>query len=70
MVEIVKAKSLLAELRWGADQIITNYAGERVWLKSIEMPGCKNAVTDCCPVEQPCDYHKHLTHEAHKGDKQ
>jgi hypothetical protein len=63
-IETKDAKKLLDELRWTADRIITNYAGERVWLKSIDIPGGRTGVTDCCLVEWPCEYHKKLTHEA------
>ena len=61
---IEKVSDLLAELRWSEDQIITNYSGERVWLKSI-----KGGVTDCCLADAPCDYHKRLTHVS-SGSKQ
>ncbi len=45
--------ALLNNLRWRADMIVTNPFGERVWLKSIE-----GGVTDCCPVDAPCERHK------------
>jgi hypothetical protein len=42
-----------------ADTKIKNHEGEHVWLKRI-----KGGVTECCPVDTPCDYHKRLTHVA------
>lgn len=59
MVEFVGAQSLLDSLRWQPDQVITNYEGERVWLKQIP-----EGLTDCCLVEAPCDHHSKLTHPA------
>ena len=55
--EIVKPDALLDALRWKADQIITNHFGERVWLKQSP-----HGLTDCCPVDAPCDHHVKLTH--------
>jgi hypothetical protein len=55
-------RELLLDLRWTADRIITNYDGERVWLKQIE-----HGLTDCCAVDNPCDYHGKLTHAAPPG---
>ena len=53
------ASKLLEELRWTADRIITNYDGDRVWLKQIE-----HGITDCCLAESPCGHHAMLTHQA------
>lgn len=53
------AKSVLDDLRWTADRVITNHSGERVWLRQIE-----DGITDCCPAGCPCDYHARLTHGA------
>jgi hypothetical protein len=58
------ATDLLAELRWDADRIITNYEGERVWLKRCAIPGDNTAVTDCCLAAAPCEYHAGLTNQA------
>lgn len=52
-------RELLDSLRWKADQVITNHAGERVWLKQI--PG---GITDCCSADFPCEHHALLTHPA------
>lgn len=54
-----EAKAILNELRWSADRVVDNHFGERVWLKQIE-----GGITDCCPEDSPCDYHKRLTHPA------
>jgi len=49
---------LLASLRWGVDSLITNYDGERVWLKaSLDANGKRNGITDCCLAEAPCEHH-------------
>jgi hypothetical protein len=52
-------QDLLDGLRWRADQIITNYFGERIWLRQIE-----GGITDCCLADEPCDYHAGFTHPA------
>lgn len=59
-----EAETLLSELRWTADRIITNYEGERVWLKKIP-----EGLTDCCFASEPCEFHARLTHAA-SGTKQ
>lgn len=58
-IESVNVSEMLDTLRWRADQIITNYEGERVWLKTVE-----RGVTDCCFVDEPCAFHALLTHPA------
>jgi hypothetical protein len=63
-VERIKATDLLAELRYDADKIITNAAGERVWIKQVPTTDKMFAhLTDCCPAEYPCEYHAALTHQ-------
>jgi len=57
--EIISPEDLLTELRWDVDRIITNPFGERVWLKKIV-----GGLTDCCPANDPCEYHARLTHQA------
>ena len=47
-----KPQDILDALRWRADMIITNYEGERVWLKQI-----KGGITDCCLASAPCQRH-------------
>lgn len=54
-------KSILSDLRWSADRIVTNPFGDRVWLKQRDGGG----ITDCCHESEPCDYHARLTHPAH-----
>jgi hypothetical protein len=61
-IEIVDAAELLKSLRWGPDQVVLNPFGERVWLKS-----CPGGITDCCPADDPCEYHARLTHAAPGG---
>lgn len=61
--ESISPKDLLAELRWNADRVVTNPFGERVWLKQIS-----GGLTDCCPADDPCEYHARLTHEAKAAD--
>lgn len=51
---------VLAEFRWTADRIVMSPTwGERYWLKQIE-----GGITDCCPANDPCEYHAKLTHSA------
>lgn len=53
-------EALLESLRWKADMIITNYEGERVWLKELFHEGKQIGITDCCAADEPCDYHASL----------
>lgn len=46
----------LKSLRWGPDMVITNYAGERVWLKTDEE--YTYCITDCCLEDDPCPKHR------------
>jgi hypothetical protein len=55
---------LLESLRWHEDMVVTNDFGERVWLKK-----CPGGITDCCPADDPCEFHSQLTHAA-PGAKQ
>lgn len=56
-----RAKDLLSSLRWCEDMVITNYEGERVWLKpALDRNGKRHGITDCCLADDPCDYHKAL----------
>lgn len=49
---------MLASLRWDVDQVITNYDGERVWLKPcLDRTGKRIGITECCPEQWPCDHH-------------
>lgn len=57
--EFISPADLLKELRWGADRIVTNPFGDRVWLKQIA-----GGLTDCCSADEPCEYHARLTHQA------
>ncbi len=58
--EIVAVTKLLDDLRWKPDMVITNYAGERVWLKEAYLNGQRVGVTDCCLADDPCDWHSAL----------
>ena len=51
------ARAILSDLRWGVDCLITNYEGERVWLKRAYSPDGRAGITDCCPEESPCEHH-------------
>jgi hypothetical protein len=52
------ARSVLTASRWEADMAVTNYEGERVWLKSYyNQLGERIGITDCCLVESPCGRH-------------
>lgn len=54
-------KDMLDALRWREDTVITNHEGERVWLKPcINSDGKRIGITDCCPADDPCEYHKIL----------
>lgn len=59
-IDINEAKELLDSLRWTEDMVITNYEGERVWLKPCYIDGKRVGITDCCLESDPCDYHKKL----------
>lgn len=58
--------ALLASLGQSEDRIVTNRAGDRVWLKANFLDGKHVGVTDCCPADSPCEYHGRLTHQAHR----
>ncbi len=61
--EIVKSADLLSDLRWTADRIVVSPTyGERYWLKE-----CPGGITDCCPANDPCEYHAKLTHQVMRG---
>lgn len=54
-------EEMLESLRWRADITITNHEGGRVWLKEcFSDDGRRLGITDCCPVEAPCDWHRAL----------
>lgn len=56
-----EAEELLKSLRWREDMVITNYEGERVWLKpALDRNGKRHGIVDCCLEEDPCDYHRAL----------
>ena len=58
MSEGVDPQELLARLRWDVDSLITNYDGERVWLKAAtDENGKRIGITDCCLAECPCEHH-------------
>lgn len=60
--EITTPLDLLKELRWEADRIVVSPTfGERYWLKKTDDG---RAITDCCPADDPCEYHAKLTHAA------
>ena len=43
------------------DTAITNHDGENVWLKAaFDSDGNRIGVTDCCPVDDPCEVHKSI----------
>lgn len=46
------AAGRLEELRWNADQVITNAFGDRAWLKQTE-----GGLTECCHPSEPCAHH-------------
>lgn len=51
-------RSLLEQLRWDVDQLVTNPFGERVWLKAcFDENGVRIGVTDCCHAATPCSRH-------------
>lgn len=58
--EAVDPRELLESLRWKEDQLIVNDFGETVWLKARYLKGKRIGITDCCFVEDPCDWHKSL----------
>lgn len=60
------AREILDDLRWTADRIVVNPFGERVWLRERDD---RLGITDCCPADEPCDYHAKLTNQA-QGAKQ
>ena len=49
---------MLETLRWKADMVVTNYDGQRVWLKEAYNKGVRIGITDCCLEEHPCEWHK------------
>ena len=52
------APALLASLRWEADTIVTNHAGERIWLcHARDEAGGIVGLTDCCLESDPCRVH-------------
>lgn len=56
-----EAKELLKSLRWKEDMVITNYEGERVWLKpALDSNGKRHGITDCCLADDPCEWHRTL----------
>ena len=58
------AEEILKELRLREDMtFIEPIFGDHVWLKRS-----KGGITDCCLVEDPCDHHSKLTHQAHPTD--
>ena len=56
--EKISPDDLLKELRWHADMVITNYDGDRVWLKDCYDGLKKAGITDCCLESDPCEWHK------------
>ena len=59
---MTKPADILSDLRWTPDRVITNYEGDRVWLKACNT--IPKGVTDCCLETDPCEYHARLTHAA------
>lgn len=53
-----KTEEVLESLRWKEDQVITNYDGDRVWLKPCFVGAVRAGITDCCLESEPCDWHK------------
>lgn len=63
--EIINPDELLKELRWDVDRIVISPTyGERYWLKECVVDGKRIGITDCCPADDPCEYHASLTHPA------
>jgi hypothetical protein len=53
--------SLMEKLRWDADHCVTNYEGERVWLKAcLDERGNRIGITDCCLADDPCEHHREI----------
>lgn len=65
--EWIDPKDLLQSLRRSEDMVITNCAGERVWLKPCVLDGKRIGITDCCLEDDPCEHHARLTHQAIPG---
>lgn len=58
IIHNVLAKSILNDLRWKEDMVITNYNNERAWLKPcLDDSGKRIGITDCCLESDPCDRH-------------
>ncbi len=58
------AKSILESLRWKEDMLITNYAGDRVWLgPCLNEHGVRIGITECCFADDPCGKHKAMAQE-------
>jgi len=56
------SNELMRMLRWDVDQCVTNYDGERVWLKAcFDDQGNRIGITDCCPEQWPCDHHAKIS---------
>jgi len=51
-------EDVLEGLRWGADTVVENYEGERVWLRPcLDGLGRRIGITDCCREDDPCGRH-------------
>jgi hypothetical protein len=50
-------ETLLKDLRWDVDMVVTNPFGERVWLKAAIDNGKRIGITECCPEHDPCPHH-------------
>jgi hypothetical protein len=50
-------------LKWEENSKVINPFGEYVWLKPCyNEKGERTGITDCCHVDDPCEYHKKQNH--------
>jgi hypothetical protein len=53
---------------WGVDMVITNDAGDRVWLREFfDAHGQQVGITDCCLETSPCEWHSGYVETTKKG---